>query len=304
RPGRAGGTGAVRSGDLMMVVAALATALQRRRHFVEADRTVAVLAHLAEHVVGLRDIGAAGAERVLEFGFAELAVAVGIDLREQVFQRGGFAGGGCGCGSRCLALRRQQRAHRRRRYLRPTAGTGSWRRAWSGRGGAGEIERVGRVLAPGRRRRGRFRRGQRFEGVQCGRRGATGEQHGQTPKNAAGRGLYFDADGSANPVPLQKPKDTGGFCGSSSRMFPAIDAVAADFSALDTHSRCIAPGPDACYPEPFRTALQLPGKRTCLSNLRHAPSSSPPRSWHRTLPGWAKRYAPSMRPAPTGSIST
>jgi hypothetical protein len=55
-------------------------------------------------------------------------------------------------------------------------------------------------------------------------------------------------------------------------MFPAIAAVAAEFSAFDADSRCIAPGTDACYAEPFRTALQLPGKRACLSNLCHAPS--------------------------------
>ena len=66
----------------------------------------------------------------------------------------------------------------------------------------------------------------------------------------------------------------------------------------------IAPGLGACYAKPFRPTLQLPGKRTCLSNLRHGPSSSRRRSWRRILPNWAKRCAPSMRPAPTGSIST
>ena len=50
----------------MMVVMALA-ALQRRRHLIEADRAVAVLVELAEHVVGLREVGAAGAERLFEF---------------------------------------------------------------------------------------------------------------------------------------------------------------------------------------------------------------------------------------------
>ena len=71
---------------VMMVMAALA-ALQRRRHLVEADRAVAIGVELAEHVVGLREVGAAGAERVFEFGLADLAVAIGIDLREQVLQR-------------------------------------------------------------------------------------------------------------------------------------------------------------------------------------------------------------------------
>ena len=50
----------------MIMVMALA-ALQRRRQFLEADRAVAVLVELAEHAVGLREIGAAGAERLFEF---------------------------------------------------------------------------------------------------------------------------------------------------------------------------------------------------------------------------------------------
>ena len=52
----------------MMVMVTLA-ALQRGRQFVEADRTVAVLVELAEHLVGLREIGATGAERAFKFGF-------------------------------------------------------------------------------------------------------------------------------------------------------------------------------------------------------------------------------------------
>lgn len=75
-----------------MVVAAMpvsARALQRRRHLVEAHRTVAVGIQFAEHVVGLRHIGAAGAERALEFGFADRAIAVAVNLREQILQRVG-----------------------------------------------------------------------------------------------------------------------------------------------------------------------------------------------------------------------
>src|SRR5216683_396663 len=63
----------------MMVM--VAAPLQRRRHFVETDRTVAILVHFAEHVVGLRGVGAAGAglaevEVLLEAsnGFVELWV--------------------------------------------------------------------------------------------------------------------------------------------------------------------------------------------------------------------------------------
>ena len=79
----------------MMVVTTLA--LQRRRHFVEADRAVAVLVHFAEHVVGLGGVGAAGAEAVFKFRLADLAVAIGIELREQILQGVGLAGR-CGGG--------------------------------------------------------------------------------------------------------------------------------------------------------------------------------------------------------------
>jgi len=76
----------------MMVVTLAAGSLQRRRHFVEADAAVAILIQFAEYIVGLRDVGAAGAKRVFKFGFAELTVAIGIDLREQVLQRVRLAG--------------------------------------------------------------------------------------------------------------------------------------------------------------------------------------------------------------------
>src|SRR5260370_33060423 len=91
---------------MMMVMMTLAaSALQRRRQFVEADRTVAVLVELAEDVVGLREVGSAGAKCIFEFRFTDLAVTVGIELREQVFQRVGLAGRcRCGCGGGRLAL--------------------------------------------------------------------------------------------------------------------------------------------------------------------------------------------------------
>src|SRR6267142_2393434 len=95
RSGGAGTARSVRLGDVMMVVTALP--LQRRCHFVEADRTVAILVQLAEHVVGLRGVGAAGAEAVFKFRFADLAVAIGIELREQILQGIGLAGR-CGGG--------------------------------------------------------------------------------------------------------------------------------------------------------------------------------------------------------------
>lgn len=44
-----------------MVAAVMAAALQRLRHLVEADAAVGIAIELGEHVVGLRQIGAAGA---------------------------------------------------------------------------------------------------------------------------------------------------------------------------------------------------------------------------------------------------
>ena len=66
---------------------AVTPALQRRRHFFEADRLAAILVQLAENVVGLRDIAAAGAKRGFKFRFADLSVAIGVELREQMLQR-------------------------------------------------------------------------------------------------------------------------------------------------------------------------------------------------------------------------
>ena len=63
-----------------------ACALQRGFHFIQADAAVAILVQLGEDIIGLRDIRSTRAERVLEFGLADLAVAIGIDLREQILQ--------------------------------------------------------------------------------------------------------------------------------------------------------------------------------------------------------------------------
>src|SRR5258705_13936950 len=71
-------------GITRMMIAAMTPALQRRRHFVEADRAAAVLVQLRQDVVGLREVGAAGAERVSKFRYADLAVIISIELREQV----------------------------------------------------------------------------------------------------------------------------------------------------------------------------------------------------------------------------
>ena len=40
------------------------------------------------------------------------------------------------------------------------------------------------------------------------------------------------------------------------------------------------------------------GKSECPNHSRHAPSSSRRRSWRRISPGWARRFVPSMPPAP------
>src|SRR3984893_19483202 len=113
---------------MMMVAAATvmaAGALQRRLQFAEADRAVAIGIELVEDVIGLRQVGTAGAERVLEFALAQLSVAIAIDLGEQILQglrgiaRCAAAGGGR---RRRLALRRDQRAHGLRRNLRNAVG--------------------------------------------------------------------------------------------------------------------------------------------------------------------------------------
>ncbi len=79
---------------MMVVVTALAAGpLQCFLHFIEADRAVAIGVELVEDVVGLGEVGAAGAKRVLEFRLADLAVAIGVDLREQILQRAGRVGG-------------------------------------------------------------------------------------------------------------------------------------------------------------------------------------------------------------------
>src|SRR6266404_9965506 len=80
--------------DVVWVMVAVTPALQRRRHFFEADRLAAILVQLAENVVGLREVGAAGAERASKFRFADLAGTVSIELREQVLQRVRLAGQG------------------------------------------------------------------------------------------------------------------------------------------------------------------------------------------------------------------
>src|SRR6266850_7397386 len=145
----------------------LLAALQRRRQFLEADRAVAVLVELAEHAVGLLEIGATGAERGFEFFLADLAVTVAVDLPEQVLQRGGAALGGRGRRPRRgLALGVEQRTHGLRRYLRTAAaGSGTRARADRSRRSRGhQIERARGVLADAGGLRGRrLRRCQRLE---------------------------------------------------------------------------------------------------------------------------------------------
>src|SRR5882757_1001671 len=154
----------------MVMTALAAGALQSLGHFVEADRAVAVLVELGEYVVGRLEIGAAGAERVLEFGFGDLAVAIGVDLREQVLHRVGGAGGRRrrGRSRRGLALGLDQRTHDLRRYLR-TAAAGTRARSGRSLGAAARLfERIGGGLRETRGRRGRprgLRRLQRLEGI-------------------------------------------------------------------------------------------------------------------------------------------
>ena len=69
------------------MVTAVACPLQRLRHFIEAHLAITIGVELAEDVVGLREVGAAGAERIFKFRFGDLSVTIGVDLREQVLQR-------------------------------------------------------------------------------------------------------------------------------------------------------------------------------------------------------------------------
>ena len=75
-----------------VTMAMAARSPQRRRQFAEADRSVAVGIELAKHFIGLRDVGATGAKGVFKFRFGDLAVSIGVDLREQALQRARRAG--------------------------------------------------------------------------------------------------------------------------------------------------------------------------------------------------------------------
>ena len=77
---------------MMSVMTFAAGALQRRRQFVETDRTVAIAVQFAEDVIGRRGVGSTGAERIFKFRFGDRAIAIAIDLRKQVLQRGRAAG--------------------------------------------------------------------------------------------------------------------------------------------------------------------------------------------------------------------
>src|SRR5882724_3687633 len=104
----------------MMMAVMPARLLQRGLHFIQADAAVAILVELAEDIVGLSGVGSTGAERAFEFRLGDLPVTIGVDLREQILQRVGWAGRRR-AGRPRLALRCDQRAHGLRRYLRPGA---------------------------------------------------------------------------------------------------------------------------------------------------------------------------------------
>ena len=75
-----------------MIRLLIALPFQRRGHLVESDRAVAALVQLAENSIGRREIGSTGAKRVLEFRFADLAIAIGIERRKQILESIGPAG--------------------------------------------------------------------------------------------------------------------------------------------------------------------------------------------------------------------
>ena len=65
---------------------AAAFAFQGGGQFAEIDVAVFRLVEFGENIIRLLDVGAAGAERILEFGFADLAVAIGVQLRKQILE--------------------------------------------------------------------------------------------------------------------------------------------------------------------------------------------------------------------------
>src|SRR5262249_53756526 len=127
------------------VVAVMAGAVQRLFQLVEANAAVAVAIEFGKDIVGRGDVGAAGAERVLELLLGDRAVSVAVDLREQVLQRLRWVGGRRVARAR-LALGGDQRAHGLRRDLRPRARASAEgatrRRAWA----AVDVERACRGL--------------------------------------------------------------------------------------------------------------------------------------------------------------
>src|SRR5260370_2822637 len=103
------------------------------------------------------------------------------------------------------------------------------------------------------------------------------------------------------PCHREKADKTWGFGASTGPTIPAIDAAAAEFSALDARRGPHCPRGWRVLPEPsarFESGFRK--KRTCPGNLRHAPSSSRRRSWLRISPNWASMSAPSIWQAPTG----
>ena len=130
---------------VMAMTMVAAGALQRRFHLVEADAAVAIGIELAENLVGRGGIGPAGAERILEFRLGDRSVAIGVDLREQIFQGIRRIGRRRVRASPRLAPRSARswsaaRSAKSRRRLRRC-------RACRGRRTAGHVERVGRRLA-------------------------------------------------------------------------------------------------------------------------------------------------------------
>ena len=185
-------------GDMVMVVvAALALRpLQCFLHFIEAHRPVAIGVEFVEDIVGLREVGPAGAERAFEFRSRRSgrrhwhrSARTGLSARWSGRWIPDALDADAVEAVASLPLRGNQRAHRLRRDLRKTGTTGDRRQDFLSASSRSPVSNgVGGFWAkPVVCDYVDFDVSQRLQRVHCGRGGAKGKQHGRTPTVAAVR---------------------------------------------------------------------------------------------------------------------
>ena len=222
-----------------------AGSLQRRRQFGQADRAVAIAVELAEHIVGLREVGAAGAECVFKFRFGDLAIAIAVDLREQILQERTLVDAGVASttGFAQPAVRSSS----------PAKSANPRRTRWPGSG----LRKPGPDWrprmdwpSPGQSRSMTPKTtSQRLNGVQRGRRGAKGKQHGRTPTDAAASAAKLPRQiDQQTPCHRERPVEQRAFPVPAGPSCRQLMPGAAEFSGLSRgRFRRIAPGLGACY---------------------------------------------------------